>query len=87
MAALPNVAAAPKPGKFSVLRRHKINESDVRRVLSHLKVHDTITENDNLTRPRLKKKKGAPPDEPIPWVRSEDVVQGKSVDLGGRRIM
>ena len=45
----------------------------MRRVLSHLKVHDTITANDNLTRPRLKKKKGAPPDEPIPWVRGAEL--------------
>ena len=71
-------AAAPKAphvesGKFSVLRRHRINEGDVRRVLSHLKVHGSITANDNLTRPRLKKKKGAPPDEPIPWVRGAEL--------------
>ena len=60
-------------GKFSVLRRHKINGDDVRRVLSHLKVHETITANDNLSRPRLRKKKGAPPDEPIPWVRGAEL--------------
>ena len=71
-------AVAPKApdvvsGKFSVLRRHLINEGDVRRVLSHLKVHDTITANDNLTRPRLKKKKGAPPEEPIPWVHGSEL--------------
>jgi hypothetical protein len=45
----------------------------VRRVISHLKVHKEITANDNLTRPRLKKKKGAPPDEPIPWVRGAEL--------------
>ena len=65
----PHVAS----GKFSVLRRHTITESDVRRVLSHLKVNQTITANDNLTRPRLKKRKGAPPDEPIPWVRGAEL--------------
>mgnify|MGYP002809216851 CR=1 FL=1 len=48
----PNVAS----GKFSVLRRHKINEGDVRRVLSNLTVHNKITANDHLTRPRLRKK-------------------------------
>ena len=72
------VSKAPKAphvasGKFSVLRRHTITESDVRRVLSHLKVNKTITANDNLTRPRLKKRKGAPPDEPIPWVRGAEL--------------
>ena len=38
-------AKAPKR-VFSVLRRHRINEDDVRRVLSHLKVNDKITAND-----------------------------------------
>ena len=56
----------------SVLRRHTINEGDVRRVLSHLKVHGAITPNDNLSRPRLKKKKGSP-EEPIPWVRGAEL--------------
>ena len=60
-------------GKFSVLRRHTLTESDVRRVLSHLKVNHKITANDNLTRPRLKKRKGVPPDEPIPWVRGAEL--------------
>ena len=80
MAALPTFPRAPlagkgrrAPSKFSVLRRHTINEGDVRRVLSHLKVHGEITPNDNLTRPRLKKKKGAPPEEPIPWVRGAEL--------------
>ena len=67
-------AVAPKApdvvsGKFSVLRRHRINEGDVRRVLSHLKVHGAITADDKLTRPRLKKKKGVPATEPIPWAK------------------
>jgi len=71
-------AVAPKApdvvsGKFSVLRRHRINGGDVRRVLSHLKVHGSITADDKLTRPRLKKKKGAPPTEPIPWVHGTEL--------------
>ena len=59
----PDLKVRPASGKFSVLRRHRINEGDVRRVLSHLKVHGALTPNDNLTRPRLKKKKGAPPEK------------------------
>ena len=45
----------------------------MRRVLSHLKVHDKITADDKLTRPRLKKKKGVPPTEPIPWVHGTEL--------------
>ena len=56
--------------EYSALRRHRINEGDVRRVLSHLKVHGKIKAGDHLTRPRLKKKKGAPPEEPIPWAHA-----------------
>ncbi len=56
---------------ISALRRHVINEDDVRRVISHLKVNKTITANDNLMRPRLKKKEGAPAEEPIPWAHAE----------------
>jgi hypothetical protein len=59
--------------QLSVLRRHRLNEADVRRVLSHLKVNDTITANDVLSRPRLKKKKGAPPEEPIPWAQGAEL--------------
>jgi hypothetical protein len=58
---------------YSVLRRHTINEGDVRRVISHLKVHKEITADDNLTRPRVKKKAHAGPDEPIPWVRGSEL--------------
>ena len=52
---------------MSVLRRHRILADDVRRVIAHLKAHKTITSNDILSRPRLKKKKGAEPNERIPW--------------------
>lgn len=57
----------------SVLRRHRINESDVSRVLAHLKLHKRVGPNDVLSRPRVKKKKGAPRDEPIPWVRGAEL--------------
>ena len=73
------MAAAPKAPdvasrKFSLLRRHRINGDDVRRVLSHLKVHNKITADDILTRPRLgKKKKGAPATEPIPWAHGAEL--------------
>ena len=85
-------AVAPKApdvvsGKFSVLRRHLINEGDVRRVLSHLKVHDTITANDKLTRPRLKKKKGVPPTEPVPGVHGTELAgswQRKDLKSGAK---
>ena len=65
-------AKAPKR-VFSVLRRHRINEDDVRRVLSHLKVNDKITANDILTRPRDKHRKGMPKTEPIPWVAGAEL--------------
>jgi hypothetical protein len=57
--------------KMSVLRRHRILSSDVRRVLGHLKAHDKITSNDILSRPRLRKKRGASAEEPIPWAHAE----------------
>ena len=60
----------PKP-KMSVLRRHRILSADVRRVIAHLKAHDRVTTNDILSRPRLRKKKGASADEPIPWAHAE----------------
>ena len=56
---------------MSVLRRHRILADDVRRVIAHLKAHKTITSNDILSRPRLKKKKDAGPTEEIPWARAE----------------
>ena len=63
---------AAVPGrKFSVLRRHRVNGDDVRRVLAHLKINDTITPNDIISRPRRKKKKGQPATEAIPWAHAE----------------
>ena len=68
-------AVAPNPKRsYSVLRRHRLNEEDVRRVLSHLKVNKTITANDNLTRPRGKRKKDQPATELIPWVRGAELL-------------
>ena len=55
---------------MSVLRRHRILEDDVRRVIGHLKAHKKITKNDVLHRPRLKKKKGQGPNEEIPWAHA-----------------
>ena len=49
---------APKK-KMSLLRRHRILEDDVRRVIAHLTAHKRITANDTISRPRLKKKKDA----------------------------
>ena len=60
-----------KKKSMSVLRRHKILRDDVRRVIAHLKAHKTITKNDVLNRPRLKKKKDAGPNEEIPWVHTD----------------
>ena len=57
---------APKK-KMSLLRRHRILEDDVRRVIAHLTAHKRITTNDVISRPRLKKKKDAGPTEEIPW--------------------
>ena len=45
--------------------------ADVGRVISHLKIHHTITPNDIISRPRLKKKKGQPATEEIPWAHAE----------------
>ena len=56
---------------MSLLRRHRILEDDVRRVIGHLKAHKKVTANDVLHRPRLKKKKGEGPNEEIPWVHAE----------------
>ena len=50
------------------LRRHKINEDDVRRVIGHLRAHNQITPNDIITRPRPNRKRGQPHTEPIPWI-------------------
>ena len=56
---------------MSPLRRHRILQDDVRRVIAHLKAHKTITKNDVLHRPRLKKKKkGEGPNEEIPWAHA-----------------
>ena len=51
--------------KMSVLRRHRILQDDVRRVIAHLTAHKKITANDTITRPRLKKKKDAGPNDPL----------------------
>ena len=56
---------------MNVLRRHRILAADVRRVIGHLRAHKKITENDIISRPRLKKKKGLPDEEPIPWAHAE----------------
>ena len=56
--------------KMSVLRRHRILADDVRRVIAHLKAHKKITANDIISRPRLKKKKGAGPTETVPWAHA-----------------
>ena len=69
---------------MSVLRRHRILADDVRRVIGHLKAHKKITENDILSRPRLKKKKnlkGASPEEPIPWSHAELAGSWQQKDL------
>ena len=55
------------PTQMSVLRRHRILADDVRRVIGHLKAHDKITKDDIISRPRLKKKKDAGPNEKVPW--------------------
>ena len=56
---------------MSILRRHRILADDVRRVIGHLKAHDKITKDDIISRPRLKKKKDAGPNEKIPWSHAE----------------
>ena len=56
---------------MSVLRRHRILADDVRRVIAHLRAHGKITSNDIISRPRLKKKKDAGPNEEIPWAHAE----------------
>ena len=66
------IGEVPAPRKkMSVLRRHRILPDDVRRVLAHLKAHGKVTSNDILSRPRLKKKKGASAEEEIPWAHAE----------------
>ena len=56
--------------KMSLLRRHRILEDDVRRVIAHLTAHKRITTSDVVSRPRLKKKKDAGPTEEIPWAHA-----------------
>ncbi len=63
--------APTKKKKMSLLRRHRILSDDVRRVIAHLKAHKKITANDIINRPRLKKKKGAGPNEEVPWAHEE----------------
>ena len=71
----------PKP-RMSVLRRHRILEDDVRRVIAHLKAHKKITKDDILNRPRLKKKKkGEGPNEEIPWAHAEIAGSWQQKDL------
>ena len=67
--------------KMSVLRRHRIVQDDVRRVIAHLTAHKKITANDTITRPRLKKKKDAGPNEEIPWSHAELSGSWQSPDL------
>ena len=66
---------------MSVLRRHRILEDDVRRVIAHLKAHKKITDNDILNRPRLKTKKGLGPNEEIPWAHAELAGSWQQKDL------
>ena len=76
---------APKkkrnPIPMSLLRRHRIFADDVRRVIAHLKAHGKITGNDVLSRPRLKKKKGADPSEEIPWSHAQLAGSWQQKDL------
>jgi len=51
----------------SAIRRHKIVEADVHRVITHLRLHKKITKNDRISRPLKKKKKDGSTDEEIPW--------------------
>ena len=66
---------------MNVLRRHRILAADVRRVIGHLRAHKKITKNDIITRPRLKKKKGLPDEEPIPWAHAELKGSWQGADL------
>ena len=76
---MPNIAA---------IRRHKITEADVHRVITHLKLHNKITKNDRITRPLKKKKKGPQGpihDEEIPWAQSTPLMgswQSKDLKSG-----
>ena len=74
------MSGAP-PKKMSVLRRHRILQDDVRRMIAHLTAHKKITANDTITRPRLKKKKDAGPNEEIPWSHAELSGSWQSPDL------
>ena len=71
IAAVPPGKPKKNPIPMSLLRRHRILADDVRRVIGHLKAHDKITSNDVISRPRLKKKKDAGPNEEIPWAHAE----------------
>ena len=79
--------APPKP-KMSVLRRHRILSDDVRRVIAHLKAHKKITKDDILNRPRLKKKKGEGPGDPVGarralWVLAAKGSKARAEQHGG----
>ena len=54
----------------SAIRRHKIVEADVHRVITHLKLHGKITKDDRISRPLKKKKKDGSTDEEIKWSQS-----------------
>jgi hypothetical protein len=60
----------PTKKKMSLLRRHRLLEDDVRRVMAHLTAHKRISTSDVLSRPRLKKKKDSGPTEEIPWAHA-----------------
>ena len=51
---------------MSLLRRHRILEADVRRVIAHLKAHGSVKKTDTISRPSTSTKK-----TDIPWVHEE----------------
>ena len=82
-----NIAVAPQ--KMATIRRHRITEADLHRVITHLKLHGKITKNDRITRPlkKGKKKKGGKVvfDEEIPWSQGTELMgswQSKDLKAG-----
>ena len=74
-----------KPAKAKNIRRYRIVAADVDRVVKHLKLHDKVTKDDQITRPLKKKKRDGSIAEEIPWVQSAPLMgswQSKDLKAG-----
>ena len=85
IAAVPDEVVKKKKSTVSAIRRHKIVEADVHRVITHLRLHGKITKNDRITRPVKKKKKDGSTSEEIKWSQATALMgswQSKDLKAG-----